>query len=87
MRGSRGIPKSPPITREAIEMEETTPAKAILHDETSAEYWQSRYNELSDNLKGWGVIEIMVRNAAVSEYVSYLERALEIREKSTENTA
>jgi hypothetical protein len=49
------------------------PAKAEPIDETSAQYWKAKYDQLEHDLRMWGVIEIMVRNPQVSEYIGYLE--------------
>jgi hypothetical protein len=46
-------------------------------DLTSAAYWKAQYQELEYNLRMWGVIEIMIRNHQVAEYISDLERRLE----------
>jgi hypothetical protein len=53
------------------------PAKTEPVDMTSAAYWKSQYQELEYNLRMWGVIEIMIRNPQVAEYISDLERRLD----------
>jgi hypothetical protein len=52
------------------------PAKTPDEDKASAAYWKAQYQELEYNLRMWGVIEIMIRNPQVAEYISDLEKRL-----------
>jgi hypothetical protein len=63
------------------------PAKTEPVDMTSAAYWKAQYQELEYNLRMWGVIEIMIRNNQVADYISDLERRLERTESFLEHAS